>query len=135
MAVFLDTNFIVGLFVDNDTWHENAEKLYYKYEKEEMYLSKLVIAEAITLMKLHLEAKEIREIYYNLPYYFKIVDDSNYYDEAMELFVKYDGTISFFDAMYMTIMKNNKIYEIISFDNDFDNKEEIVRIFLPLNDN
>lgn len=135
MAVFLDTNFIVGLFVDNDTWHENAEKLYYKYEKEEMYLSKLVIAEAITLMKLHLEAKEIREIYYNLPYYFKIVDDSNYYDEAMELFVKYDGTISFFDAMYMTIMKNNKIYEIISFDNDFDNKEEIVRIFLPLNNN
>ena len=68
MAVFLDTNFIVGLFVENDTWHEDAEKLYYKYEKEEMYISNLVIAEAITLMKLHLEAKEIREIYYNLPY-------------------------------------------------------------------
>ena len=80
MAIFLDTNFIVGLFVENDTWHENAEELYYKYEKEEMYISKLVIAEAITLMKLHLEAKEIREIYYNLPYYFKIVDDSVYYD-------------------------------------------------------
>lgn len=133
MAVFLDTNFIVGLFVENDTWHENAEKLYYKYEKEEMYISNLVIAEAITLMKLHLDTKEIREIYYNLPYYFKILDDSKYYDEAMETFVKYDGTISFFDAMYITIMKNNQIYEIISFDKDFDNKKEIVRIFLPLN--
>ncbi|MBR0472198.1 MAG: PIN domain-containing protein [Methanosphaera sp.] len=124
---------MVGLFVENDTWHENAEKLYYKYEKEEMYISNLVIAEAITLMKLHLDTKEIREIYYNLPYYFKILDDSKYYDEAMETFVKYNGTISFFDAMYITIMKNNQIYEIISFDKDFDNKKEIVRIFLPLN--
>lgn len=131
MAVFLDTSFIVGLFVGNDTWHENAEKLYYKYEKEDMYISKLVIAEAITLMKLHLDAKEIREIYYNLPYYFTIVDDSTYYDEAMETFVKYDGKIAFFDAMFITIMKNNQIYEIISFDSDFDNKE-VVRIFLPL---
>lgn len=98
-----------------------------------MYISNLVIAEAITLMKLHLDTKEIREIYYNLPYYFKILDDSKYYDEAMETFVKYNGTISFFDAMYITIMKNNQIYEIISFDKDFDNKKEIVRIFLPLN--
>ena len=134
MAIFLDTNFIVGLFVENDTWHENSEKLYYKYEKEEMYISKLVIAEAITLMKQHLTAKEIREIYYNLPYYFNIIDDTPYYDEAMELFVKYDGTIAFFDAMYIAIMKNKEIYEIISFDDDFDNKE-IVRIFLPLNKN
>jgi len=85
-------------------------------------------------MKLHLEAKEIREIYYNLPYYFKIVYDSEYYDEAMEIFVKYDGTIAFFDAMYMAIMENEEIYEIISFDDDFDNKE-VMRIFLPLNKN
>lgn len=133
MAIFLGTTFIVGLFVENDTWHENAEKLYYKYEKEEMYISKLVIAEAITLLKLHLGAKEIREIYYNLPYYFNIVDDSAYYDEAMETFVKYDSKIAFFDAMYITIMKNLEIYEIISFDKDFDNKD-IVRIFIPLNE-
>jgi predicted nucleic acid-binding protein len=133
MAVFLDTNFIVGLFVENDTWHEDAEKLYYKYEKEEMYISNLVIAEAITLMKLHLEAKEIREIYYNLPYYFNIIDDSAYYNEAMETFVKYDSKIAFFDAMYITIMKNLDISEIISFDTDFDNKE-IVRIFIPSNE-
>jgi predicted nucleic acid-binding protein len=133
MAVFLDTNFIVGLFVENDTWHEDAEKLYYKYEKEEMYISNLVIADAITLMKLHLEAKEIREIYYNLPYYFNIIDDSAYYNEAMETFVKYDSKIAFFDAMYITIMKNLDISEIISFDTDFDNKE-IVRIFIPSNE-
>ena len=25
MVVFLDTNFIVGLFVDNDTWHDDAK--------------------------------------------------------------------------------------------------------------
>ena len=133
MAIFLDTNFIVGLFIDNDVWHDDAKKLYNKYENEDMYISKSVIAEAVTLMKLHLEAKEIREIYYNLPYYFNIIDDSAYYDEAVETFVKYDGKIAFFDAMYITIMKNLEIYEIISFDKDFDNKE-IVRIFIPLNE-
>jgi predicted nucleic acid-binding protein len=98
-----------------------------------MYISNLVIEEAITLMKLHLEAKEIREIYYNLPYYFNIIDDSAYYNEAMETFVKYDSKIAFFDAMYITIMKNLDISEIISFDTDFDNKE-IVRIFIPSNE-
>ena len=128
MSIFLDTNFIVGLFVENDAWHEDAEKLYYKYENEKMVISKLVIAEAVTLMKLNLDTKSIREIYYNLPYYFKVIDDTPYYDEAMETFVKYDGKIAFFDAMYITIMKNENIYEIISFDKDFDNKE-VVRIY------
>ena len=52
----------------------------------------------------------------------------------METFVKYDRKIAFFDAMYITIMKNLEIYEIISFDEDFDNKE-VIRIFLPLNTN
>lgn len=128
MAVFLDTNFIVGLFVENDVWHENAKELFYKYQNEKKVISKLVIAEAITLMRLNLDTKEIREIYYNLPNYFEIIDDSQYYDEAMKIFVKYDGTIAFFDAMYIAIMKNQGIYEIISFDSDFDNKD-IIRIF------
>lgn len=29
----------------------------------------------------------------------------------------------------MIIMKNNRIFEIISFDKDFDNKDQIIRIF------
>lgn len=42
-------------------------------------------------------------------------------------FVKYDRKIAFFDAISLAIMKKENIYEIISFDKYFDNKD-IVRI-------
>ena len=75
-----------------------------------------------------LETKDILEIYRNIPNFFNIVDDSGMYDEAMNIFVKYDSTISFFDAMYVTVMEKEEITKIVSFDSDFDKIDKIVRI-------
>lgn len=46
----------------------------------------------------------------------------------MEQFVKYDGSLSFFDSMYIYLMKKEKIKEIVSFDSDFDKVKGIRRI-------
>ena len=46
----------------------------------------------------------------------------------MDIFIKYDSTISFFDAMYVAISKKEGINEIVSFDSDFDKIDGIVRI-------
>jgi len=47
----------------------------------------------------------------------------------MEIFLKYDGTLSFADSVSVQIMKELKIEKIVSFDSDFDKVKEIIRIY------
>ena len=125
---FLDTTFIVALFVSNDQWHSQAVNVYERIKGQELAISKLVIAEVVTILKNKLKTKDISEIYRNLSQIFTVFDDSLSYDEAMDIFIKYDSTISFFDAMYVAISKKEGINEIVSFDSDFDKIDGIVRI-------
>ena len=125
---FLDTTFIVALFVSNDQWHSQAVDVYGRIKSQELAISKLVIAEVVTILKNKLETKDISEIYRNLSQIFTVFDDSLSYDEAMDIFIKYDSTISFFDAMYVAISKKEGINEIVSFDSDFDKIDGVVRI-------
>ena len=125
---FLDTAFIVALFVSNDQWHPQAIEIYEQIKNNKLIISKLVIAETITILKNKLKTKDINEIYINISNFFDVVDDNLNYNEAIEEFVKYDSTISFFDAMYVAIMKKENIINIVSFDDDFDKVDGIVRI-------
>ncbi len=125
---FLDTTFIVALFVSNDDWHNQAVQVYQKIKGNKLVISHLVIAETITVLKNKLETKDIKEIYRNLPNFFNVIEDSAFYDDAMSEFIKYDSTISFFDAMYVALMKKEEINEIVSFDSDFDKVDNIVRV-------
>ncbi len=128
MKYFLDTTFIVALFVSNDQWHLQSLKVYNKIKNQELVISNLVIAETVTVLKNKLKTKDISEIYHNLGNIFKIIDDNLIFDDAMDIFTKYDSTISFFDAMYVAVSKKEGINEIVSFDSDFDKIEGIVRI-------
>ena len=125
---FLDTTFIVALFVSNDQWHNQSLDVYEKIKNEKLVISKLVIAEVITILKNKLKTKEISEIYMNLSKIFIVVEDNLTYDEAMDIFIKYDSTISFFDAMYVAISEKEGINKIVSFDRDFDKIDGMVRI-------
>lgn len=125
---FLDTTFIVALFVSNDQWHNQSLDVYEKIKNEKLVISKLVIAEVITILKNKLKTKEIYEIYMNLSKIFIVVEDNLTYDEAMDIFIKYDSTISFFDAMYVAISEKEGINKIVSFDRDFDKIDGMVRI-------
>ena len=125
---FLDSTFIIALFVLNDQWHSQSLEVYEKIKNHKLIISKLVIAETITVLKNKLETKEILEIYRNLSRIFHVVDDNLNYDDAMNIFVKYDASISFFDAMYVAISKREGIDYIVSFDSDFDKIDGIVRL-------
>ncbi len=126
--IFLDTTFIVGLFVSNDDWHEAAVKVYNEIKNEELVISNLVIAETVTILKNKLKTKDILEIYRNIPNFFHVIDDNFLYDKAMDEFVKYDSSISFFDAIYVAIMRKEDIIKIASFDSDFDKVDNIIRL-------
>ncbi len=125
--IFLDTTFVVALFVSNDDWHESAVRVYDEIRNEKLVISNLVIAETVTILKNKLKTKDIMEIYRNIPNFFHVVDDNSLYGEAMNEFVKYDSTISFFDAMYVAVMKKEDIIKIASFDSDFDKVDNLVR--------
>lgn len=125
---FLDTTFVVGLFVSNDQWHPDAIEVYKKIKNGRLVISKLVLAETVTVLKNKIRTKDILEIYNNIPHLFEIIDDSELYGGAMDEFVKYDSQISFFDAMYVHIMKEKNILEIASFDSDFDRVNGIIRL-------
>lgn len=126
--IFLDTTFVVGLFVSNDDWHDSAVKVYNEIRNEKLVISNLVIAETVTILKNKLQTKDILEIYRNIPNFFHVVDDNDLYDAAMNEFVKYDSSISFFDAMYVAIMKKEDILKIASFDSDFDKVDNLIRL-------
>ena len=64
----------------------------------------------------------------NLSKIFIVLEDNLHYDEAIDIFIKYDSTISFFDAMYIAISKKEGINAIVSFDSNFDKIDGIVRI-------
>lgn len=127
--IFLDTTFVVGLFVSNDDWHDSAVRVYNEIKNQKLVISKLVIAETVTILKNKLKTKDIIEIYRNIPNFFEVIEDSILFDDAMAEFVRYDSSISFFDAMYVAVMKNKGITAIASFDSDFDKVDNVVRVY------
>ncbi|MDR2623007.1 MAG: PIN domain-containing protein [Methanobrevibacter sp.] len=127
--IFLDASFLIAIFVENDQWHKFALKVLPKISKKKKFISKLVIAETVTNLTHELDTKSIREIYNNIKENFEVIDEHDYYDEAMKIFIKYDGVLSFFDSMYINIMEKNEIYEIASFDEHFDNKDKLTRVY------
>jgi len=53
--------------------------------------------------------------------------DKKIIKEVFEIYLKYDGTLSFSDAFSVFTMKKKNINEILSFDKDFDKIEGVVR--------
>ena len=93
--IFLDSSFLISFFAENDQYHEKAMEIAGKIENREKVISKLVIAETITILRLKLKAKQVLEIYSNLPENFRVIEDQKYYNNAMKEFLKYNGNISF----------------------------------------
>lgn len=127
--IFLDSSFIIGLFVENNQWHDDALKLSrYVDTKDELVISNLVLSETITGInkKIGVEACKIA-FNYITDNFTIITETKKLYPKAMQTLVKYHN-LSFADSVSIEIMKLMNIYEIASFDDDFDNKKGILRL-------
>ena len=126
--IFIDTNYIVGLFVKNDQWHEKAkEKEPYTRNKEKL-ISILILSETITLINKKVGVKAAKIVYNYIMDNFTIIrPNQEIYDKAMDILVKYNN-LSLADSVTIQLMNDLKVYEIISFDSDFENKDKIVKI-------
>lgn len=113
-----------------DQWHQNAGEILPIIKNEEKIISELILSESVTLigslfgvktgLKLFNYILDNHEIHYL---------DKNLIFDAMEIFLKYNGTLSFADSVSVQIMKDLQIEKIVSFDSDFDKVKKIMRIY------
>jgi len=127
--MFIDSSYLIGLINDNDQYHKRAIELAETVEKNKLMITTLHLSEIITGIGKISGGKVSNEV---LEY---ILDNYTIVDGTLKLciaskdsYLKYDGTLSLADAVAITVMKEKNIYEIVSFDSDFDDKKGIVRI-------
>lgn len=60
---------------------------------------------------------------------YEIINNDTLLDESIINFLKYEGTLSLADSTAITIMKQENITEIVSFNDDFDKVDGIIRIY------
>ncbi|BDZ66721.1 type II toxin-antitoxin system VapC family toxin [Methanobacterium ferruginis] len=128
--MFVDSSFFIALAFSKDQWHEQALKLVPKLEKENKIVSGPIISEAVTLVG-NLSGGKAGKMVYD-----SIIDnctvfapEKQLYEEAMQTYLKYDGTLSLTDTISLEVMKIFNIQEIVSFDSDFDKVKGIARIY------
>jgi predicted nucleic acid-binding protein len=127
--ILLDTTFLLGYFNSNDQWHESALNISDTVDKKDKIVSNLIIAEIIASIGSLLGGSAGKTVYdHILDNYVVYNENRALYNKAMNTFLKYDGTLSLADSVSIEIMAELKIYEIASFDSDFDNKKGIIRI-------
>ena len=88
-----------------------------------------MLSEAVTGIWSRKKGKEAKLLYDTLIDNFEIYFPTfNEINTAMQCVLKYDGTLALADCLAILIMKKRGITEIVSFDDDFDKVEGIVRI-------
>lgn len=127
--IFLDSTFLIGLFSQNDQWHENAKKLYQKISQEEFIITDHIISETITMISNKSGVLAGFEVYNFLINNLKIYPaNRQLYNKCMDYHITYNGKLSFVDCLSVAVMEKEKIYEIASFDSDFDKVTGIYRL-------
>ena len=129
--ILLDSCYIVSLVVDTEEEHERALELFEKLEGKELVITNVILIETINLLlkRLNKNTKAITEVYNTIKDEFKIIyENEELTERAMQTLIKYKASIGLADALNIETMKDLNIYEIFSFDEDFDNKEKVIRV-------
>jgi len=127
--IFVDSCFYIAIADKKDQWHKKAKNLTKYIENKEVIISDFIISEVLTEIGKRGGGKKVHQLFE----YFIDNCEITYVNpdllvESESLFLKYDGTLSLADAVSATIMREKGIWDIISFDSDFDKVEGINRI-------
>ncbi|MDR0900197.1 MAG: type II toxin-antitoxin system VapC family toxin [Methanobrevibacter sp.] len=121
--IFLDTNFLVSFFIEEEDDHDRAVEIAKNIVNEEQIISRLIIAETANLLhnKLKIDNERIKEIYKELNRDYTLIEDHYFYDKALDMMLNLNKRVQFFDCVFITIMKELGIKEIVTFDKHFEN--------------
>ncbi|MGL4669550.1 MAG: type II toxin-antitoxin system VapC family toxin [Methanobacteriaceae archaeon] len=129
--IFLDANYIIALFIEDHKFNERAKEIYKSIDNEKI-ISRLVITEVITVLNIKIKADNgiIKKVYQQMYNNFSVIEDHYFHDKAVQKLLKYnEKDLSLFDCIYMVLMEELGINEIATFDEHFENREGIMRIY------
>jgi len=128
--IFLDSSYLIALADEGDQFHNMAVELLPRL-KGAKASSELSLSESVTGIAARLGAKAGMKAFENLMYDAStrvFFANKRLFERALPIFLRYSGRLSFADSVSVRLMYDQKIREIASFDSDFDNVENIVRL-------
>lgn len=123
--IFLDANYIIALFIEGHKFHKRAKEIDESIIEQEQIISRLVVSEVISVLNIKLKANNevIERAYYQMHNYYQIIEDRYFYDKGLEKILKYnDKDFSIFDCIYLAVMEELGINQLVTFDKHFNNK-------------
>ena len=126
--IFVDASYIIALIVEKDQWHEDAIKLLDKLKSEDKIITEAMIIESINLIGSCHGGKVGYKTFKYIKDNFTIFKSETLLEESLRYYLKFDGSLSLADCTAIHAMKENQIYEILSFDDDFDKVDGILRL-------
>ena len=126
--IFVDASYIIALIVEKDQWHEKALELLPKLKSEEKIITEAMIIESLNLIGSCHGGKVGYLTFKYIKDNFNIFKSETLLDESLNYYLKFDGTLSLADCTAIHTMKENNVYEILSFDDDFDKVNGILRV-------
>jgi hypothetical protein len=129
--IFLDSTYLIGLIIDNDTHHQKATQLKPYLKNERKIINNTVLVETLNSLKKTNHKLNTKTIINSLLKLDKIdfLTDQDYFN-SLDLFNYYDQSINFSDCTILHTMQENKINTLVSFDSDFDKVKYINRIYI-----
>lgn len=126
--IFADSSYFIAIADRRDQWHKRAVKIS-KNVDTELLVTNLVVAESVTVVGARGGGKAGLAVYEYISDNCEVVFVTrDMLEDAMDIYLKYDGTLSVADAVTVLVMKKRGIKEILSFNSDFDKVENITRI-------
>ena len=126
--IFVDASYIIALIIEKDQWHEDAIKLLDRLKSEDKIITEAMIIESINLIGSCHGGKVGYMTFKYIKDNFTIFKSETLLEESLRYYLKFDGTLSLADCTAIHTMKENQIYEILSFDDDFDKVDGILRV-------
>ncbi len=127
--IFVDASYLIALIVEKDQWHNDAVKLLEKLKSEDKIITEAMIIESLNLIGSCHGGKVGYLTFKYVKDNFTIFKSDTLLEESLRYYLKFDGTLSLADCTAIHTMKENGIHEILSFDDDFDKVDGIIRVF------
>ena len=126
--IFVDASYLIALIVEKDQWHNDAIKLLDKLKSDDKIITEAMIIESLNLIGSCHGGKVGYMAFKYIKDNFTIFKSDTLLEESLRYYLKFDGTLSLADCTAIHTMKENNIHEIISFDDDFDKVDGIIRV-------
>ena len=128
MKIFIDSSFLIALINENDSLHEKSLQYLDLIEKNDCYISNLIINEVITVIGNKIDLKTAISAFNLLYDIFHLIDEyenKDFNSYVMLAYEKFNTKLSFTDSSVIVNMHNEGIENLLSFDNEFKRVKDI----------